>query len=172
MNDYAKENDYEQDKSDDLKVKLESLLKESLNYDGTTSRELFKKNKKIIEDISLAFDTSTIPKKLLDEMSEIVNFTVITYDVGDIFHLLNDKDYQLIRDGFITIGGEASAGKSSFLSSLSLEILRNNKDMAFLFYSLDDSKLLTGKRILSQILDKNYFLEKPDLYLLTDTQKN
>lgn len=84
---------------------------------------------------------------------------VLTYNVSPKFSALNAKELSLIRDGLITIGGEASAGKTSFLTELALDIVKNNESTCFVFFSLDDSVKATAKRILTQQLEYNFFLD-------------
>ena len=98
----------------------------------------------------------------LIEIIEKINYKIETYKLSDTFSILNKEDYSIIRNGFITIGGEASAGKTSFLNALSIDILKENPDTCFLFYSLDDSLPLSGKRILSQLNNENLFRKDID----------
>ena len=97
------------------------------------------------------------PLTSMAENLERFKYTIETYKIGETFSILNKPEYSLIRNGFITIGGECSASKTSFLTALSLDILNHNKDICFLFYSLDDSIEISGRRILSQITEKNLF---------------
>lgn len=82
---------------------------------------------------------------------------VATYDVSSKFSALNAKELNLIRDGLITIGGEASAGKTSFLTELAFDILKNNESTCFIFFSFDDSAKTTVNRILTQQYNHNFF---------------
>lgn len=93
------------------------------------------------------------------------NFIVNPYPLGDVYEILNRDGYDLIRDGFITIGGEASSGKTSFINDLAIDILQRTTETCFLFYSLDDSVPITGKRIISQLNRENLFREKIDNHL-------
>jgi len=90
------------------------------------------------------------------------NYIVNPYQLGDIYAILNRPGYDLIRDGFITIGGEASSGKTSFVNDIAIDMLRHTPDACYLFYSLDDSVPITGKRILSQLNKENLFRETID----------
>ena len=129
----------------------EYVKKQFANEDS--GKGLTDKISKKMSEINSAYFDNTI--KTMDE--EDFNYIVNPYPISNIFKILNKEEYCLIRDGFITIGGEASAGKTSFLTDISIDLLRNNKDTAFLFYSLDDGSHISGKRILSQINQKNLF---------------
>ena len=154
MTDYSKKTSIEQDKSEDLYKRLEPVFKKGIA--GVTERT-FSDIERIIAELKADWTTEHVIVKLLDDIDRIASYTIKPYAVGDTFNGLNDPDYSLIRDALITIGAEANAGKSSFLTALSLDILKHNKDTAFLFYSLDDSAYISGKRILSQITGKNQF---------------
>ena len=154
MNDYSKKTNIEQDKSEELYKRLEPIFKKGIV--GVNERT-FSEIERIVTEIKTDWTNEHILIKLIDEIDKIVNYTIKTYVVSNTFKALNDPDYSLIRDAFITIGAEANAGKSSILTALALDILRHNSDTAFLFYSLDDSIYLSGKRILSQITNVNQF---------------
>jgi replicative DNA helicase len=91
------------------------------------------------------------------------NYTIKDFNLGDKdaendrFSILNLKSTMLIREGFITIGGEASSGKTSFVCDIALDIMKRNEGTAFLFYSLDDSVPMSAKRIISIYHNKNMF---------------
>jgi len=100
-----------------------------------------------------------------DELTTLAEETIIDvndkpYKTSDTFEALNDIG--LIRDGLIVIGGEASAGKTSFLTALGLDILTHNQNAGLLVYTLDDSKQLTARRILTQASKENLFTGKVD----------
>jgi len=154
MTDYSKKTSIEQDKSEDLYKRLEHIFKKGIA--GVNDRT-FGDIERIVGELKTDWTTEHVLVKLIDDIDRIASYTIKPYAVGDTFKGLNDPDYSLIRDAFITIGAEANAGKSSILTALSLDILRYNKDTAFLFYSLDDSVYLSGKRILSQITGENQF---------------
>ncbi len=61
----------------------------------------------------------------------------------------------LIRDGFITLAGFSSSGKTSFAIQMGLDILKNNKNTVLVVYSLDDSKAFLKKKMYKQLLDDN-----------------
>ena len=154
MTDYSKKTNIEQDKSEDLYKRLEPIFKKGIA--GVNDRT-FGDIERIVGELKTDWNTEHVLIKLIDDIERIASYTIKPYTVGDTFKGLNDPDYSLIRDGFITIGAEANAGKSSILTALSLDILKHNRDTAFLFYSLDDSIYLSGKRILSQITGENQF---------------
>jgi hypothetical protein len=154
MTDYSKKTNIEQDKSEDLYKRLEPIFRGGL---VKLTDRFFGDTERIIGELKTDWKTEHVLVKLIDDIDRIANYTIKPYPVGDTFKGLNDPDYSLIRDGFITIGAEANAGKSSILTALSLDILKHNRDTAFLFYSLDDSIYLSGKRILSQITGENQF---------------
>ena len=158
MTDYAKATNIELDKSEDLIRKLKPLL------NAEPKENTHKKIREVIAEWEEEWSGGS-PIEPLSDVWRTLDYHIKTYEVGEPFKWLNDKDYWLIRDGLITIGGEANTGKSSFVSALSLEILLNNRDTAFLFYTLDDSIPLTAKRILSQLTKKNLFIstEEPVL---------
>jgi len=131
---------------------LYEYLKKEIAIDPSGKGLTDKISKKMSEINSAYFDNT------IKSMNEVdYNYIVNPYPISNIFKILNKQEYCLIRDGFITIGGEASAGKTSFLTDLSIDLLMNNKDTAFLFYSLDDGSHISGKRILSQINKNNLF---------------
>ena len=111
----------------------------------TTARKL--------AELNTAYFDNTI--KTMDEGD--FTFTIKPYTLGNVYKILNMEDYCLIRDGFITIGGEASSGKTSFLTDLAIDLLSNDKDTAFLFYTLDDCIHISGMRIFSQLNNQNLF---------------
>jgi len=154
MTDYSKKTSIEQDKSEELYKRLEPIFKKGIA--GVNDRT-FGDIERIVGELKTDWKNEHVLVKLIDDIERIASYTIKTYAVGDTFKGLNDPDYSLIRDAFITIGAEANAGKSSILTALSLDILRYNKDTAFLFYSLDDSVYISGKRILSQITGENQF---------------
>jgi replicative DNA helicase len=96
-------------------------------------------------------------RRMIDELPSFIGYMVKPYELGNTFAPLNAADYSLIRDGLITIGAEANAGKSSILTALALDILRHNRRTAFLYYTLDDAAPLSAKRILSQVTGFNQF---------------
>lgn len=154
MTDYSKKTNIEQDKSEDLYKRLEPILMKGIT--GVTERT-FGDIERIIGELKTDWKTEHVLVKLIDDIERIASYMIKPYAVGDTFKELNAPDYNLIRDGFITIGAEANAGKSSILTALSLDLLKHNRDTAFLFYSLDDSIYLSGKRILSQITGEDQF---------------
>lgn len=154
MTDYSKKTNIEQDKSEDLYKRLEPILMKGIT--GVTERT-FGDIERIIGELKTDWKTEHVLVKLIDDIERIASYMIKPYAVGDTFKELNAPDYTLIRDGFITIGAEANAGKSSILTALSLDLLKHNRDTAFLFYSLDDSIYLSGKRILSQITGEDQF---------------
>jgi len=166
MSDYGKDISIEQKKAEDF-IK---------RYDGITKNGVDDKTFDLItrafREVNEGWDDKDVLVKLIDRIDHISRYTVTPYKVGHTFAELNDPDYCLIRDGFITIGAEANAGKSSFLTALSLEIMRHNKNMAFLFYSLDDCELLSGKRILSQITRVNQFRNTFNMDTISDQDRS
>jgi len=88
---------------------------------------------------------------LEDDLGSMPLEGVTTYAVGPDFDLLNADGLNLIRPGMFVIGGNFSSGKSSFCSSLGVDILRKNAGAGLLLYSLDDAKMLAGRRVLSQL---------------------
>ncbi len=165
MTDYSIKTDIEKEKNEDLFLQLKTLIdKGQLSF---TIEDVERKVKSVKTD----WNTDHIIKTLFDEIETIINYTIKTYEISETFKALNHEDYSLIRDGFITIGAEANAGKSSLLTALSIDILNNNKDTVFIFYSLDDSNLLSGKRILSQITERNQFKESTFQRSLLDKDK-
>jgi len=113
----------------------------------------------------LQLDTEYIDNTIKVMYEQDFNFTVSPYPLGNVYEILNKYGYDLIRDGFITIGGEASSGKTSFVLDLAIDLLTHTEETCFLFYSLDDSIPITGKRILSQLNKKNLFRETIDKHL-------
>lgn len=154
MTDYTKTTSIEQDKSLDLYKRLEPYFKKGV---AELTDKFFGDVERITGELKTDWKTDHIFIKLLDDINRIANYKINPYPVGNTFKELNAPEYSLIRDAFITIGAEANAGKSSILTALSIDILQHNPDTAFLFYSLDDSDLLSGKRILSQLTGENQF---------------
>lgn len=120
---------------------------------------------------------SQLDAEYIDDIIKVMdghdfNFIVNPYPLGNKYEILNRGGYDLIRDGFITIGGEASSGKTSFLNDLAIDILQHTPEACFLFYSLDDSIPITGKRIISQLNKENLFREKIDNHLKMKPHKN
>jgi len=137
----------------DLKECLEQELKDFKKSDKNFIPRIIEKAKTIDYN-----NADNVPVPLMNKIDSI-NYKIELYKISDTFSILNKDDYSLIRNGFITIGGEASAGKTSFMTALSIDILSNNPDTCFLFYSLDDSMPMSGKRIFSQLNSKNLFRE-------------
>lgn len=154
MTDYSKKTSIEHDRSEDLYKRLEPIFKKGI---AGVNERTFGDIERIVTELKTDWTTEHVLVKLIDDIDRIASYTIKPYAVGDTFKELNDPDYSLIRDAIITIGAEANAGKSSILTALSLDILKHNRDTAFLFYSLDDSAYLSGKRILSQITGENQF---------------
>jgi hypothetical protein len=118
--------------------------------------------KSFMQGLDADYDTSNVLSNLYDDHDDILNKPITLYDIGsDTFSILNNDNFRVFRDGLITIGGEFSSGKSSLVTRLVLDLLihENKNKLAFLFYSLDDSKYITGKRILSQLNNQNLFIE-------------
>ena len=120
----------------------------------TPDKDLIGRVRRQLTKIEADYFDNTI--KTMDE--EEYNFTVNPYPLGDVYEILNRDEYWLIRDGFITIGGEAAAGKTSFLNDLAIDLLKHNTDTCYIFYTLDDSIHISGKRIISQLNKKNLFM--------------
>lgn len=95
--------------------------------------------------------------------ADIENFIVEPLALSH-FEELNRHGLNSIRRGMITIGAESNVGKTSFMTAIAIDILRCNPDMCFICYSIDDSVYTTGKRIFSQLENRNLFYsEKLDL---------
>ena len=91
-------------------------------------------------------------------MMDFSNADCYQYKLGERFQILNTiEDLPIIRDGLITIGGENSSGKTSFVCDLALNILQSEPDTIFIMYSTDDSPIKTAQRIFSQLSDRNMF---------------
>jgi len=54
-----------------------------------------------------------------------------------------------IRPGFYVVGAETNTGKTAFLCNLTLDLLDSNKDIAGLYFSLDDNRDVILNRFLS-----------------------
>lgn len=134
------------------------------NLDEEKNKELRERLKKEIDTL----DTKQARRILAEVEKEWIDTTIKTTwemdcdfqitpcRLGDVYEILN-KDNNLIRDGFITIGGEMSSGKTSFVTDLAIDLLKHDKDTCFLFFSLDDGIPLTHRRILSQLNNQNLF---------------
>ena len=109
------------------------------------------------KDVTIVEKENKVKSSMKTMYEADYSFTVTPHKLGDVFKVLNQDDYCLIRDGFITIGGEASTGKTSFVTGLIIDLLKGDENMCFLFYTLDDSKELTFTRMLSQLSNKNLF---------------
>jgi KaiC/GvpD/RAD55 family RecA-like ATPase len=93
-----------------------------------------------------------------DELSKILKYKISKFKICSRFDPLNDSLYSVVRRAcLIVIGGRPNAGKSSLLTALITSLLRSNKSAGCLLYTLDDGVFLTGKRIYSQIVEKNLF---------------
>jgi len=149
MNDYSLDTK-NIDMAEELQKELQDLFSKGINE--TTFSEI----EKIFYSIKSKYAKNTALLTLNEVMGKI-NESVRSYQLSNTFKALSDPDYNLIRDGLITIGAEANAGKTSFLTALCIDILKHNDDTAFLMYSLDDSTTMTAKRILSQIAQTNLF---------------
>ncbi len=149
--DYAIDTDTELDKSRELHAYLEKIIK--LGPTPGLTREVEGK----LRDLNTEWSEEKITTTLWDDQERILAYTVKPHALGPGFSPMNDRDYSLIRDGLITIGAEANAGKSSLLTALALDLMEHDKSAAFLFYTLDDSVFLSGKRIFSQLMENNQF---------------
>ncbi len=65
------------------------------------------------------------------------------------------QNSSLIRDGFITMAGFSSSGKTSFAIQIGLDILMHNINTVLVIYSLDDSKAFLKKKMYKQMLNEN-----------------
>ena len=154
---YAKDKSIAQDRGEDFARRIqESIQQREKNgrWEGF-EKEVYR----LRAEVGSEWEGEAL-EPLLDRLHSIASYTINPYPLGEIFQRLNEEDYYLIRDGLITIGAEANAGKSSLLTCLSLELLQQNPQMCFLFYSLDDSDHLSGKRLLCQLEKRNLFKEK------------
>jgi len=134
----------------------------------TPDKDLTGRITRKITEINNAYFDNTI--KTMTEGD--YNFTVNPYPLGDVYEILNWDEYCLIRDGFITIGGEASTGKTSFINDLAIDLLKHNTDTCYMFYTLDDSIHVSGKRIIGQINKENLFREQIDNHLKMTPHKD
>lgn len=151
---YAKMTTTEQDRSLDLYLRLGQYFKQGF----MPNDDFFSTVEMIVNELKTTWSDELVLTRLSDDLKQMQSYTIKTYE-SDIFAELNAKDYSVIRDGLIVVGGEANSGKSSFVSCMALDVMKHNKNIALLFYTLDDSAMITGKRILSQIYDKNMFYE-------------
>ena len=90
--------------------------------------------------------------------------------LGETFKVITDLN--IIRPGFITIGGEPSSGKSSLVTQLIKDILLKNQDYCALIISIDDSIWTTAKRILSQATFTDWINENHSLLETDKTSLN
>jgi hypothetical protein len=152
--DYGIRTDTELDKSRELHDYLGQIVKKE------AGPGLFREVEGKLRDLNTEWSEDKILDTMRDDLERILAYTVKPHSLGAIFSPMNEKDYSLIRDGLITIGAEANGGKSSLLTALALDLMERDQEKAFLFYTLDDSIFLSGKRILSQLSEKNQFHER------------
>jgi len=153
---YAIRTTPEQDRSLDLYLRLEQYIKQGYS---SIKDSLYTDVERMLAEVKTSWNDELVIMTFTDMIETIKGYTIKTYKTSDIFEPLNAHGYELIRNGLIVVGGEANSGKSSFVSCMALDVMKHNKNIALLFYTLDDSAMITGKRILSQIYDKNMFYE-------------
>ena len=104
---------------------------------------------------NISNDTESIKSRIKeskfsnDEINEKFNI----YKTSNNFDLFQENS--IIRDGFITIAGFSSSGKTSFATQMGLDILSHNDNTVLIVYSMDDSKSFIKKKMYKQLLDKN-----------------
>lgn len=149
---YAKKPTDEYNQSDKLLIELRKQIN---RIDGGGNPEsLYRDVSRLVKDIG-TYTSEHIPVKMIDDLDDVEQ-PIEIYQIGNIFNELNAPGYSLIRDALIVIGAEANTGKSSILTALSLDLLKHNKNMAAVIYSLDDGTYITKRRILSQIKGIDY----------------
>jgi hypothetical protein len=154
MSDYAKKTDTKAEMDSDFRKRI----KEAGGIDALRLGDV----EKFIREVKGEWDTRGVIRSLLEELDTIAGYYVNPYPVGEAFANLNADNLLIVRDGLLTVGGEASTGKSSFISALALDVMARDGGTCFLLYTLDDSMKIAGKRILSQLVRKNLFYHLPD----------
>lgn len=96
---------------------------------------------------------------MADELDKILNYKVESYKLNR-FECFSHNEIKACRKGLITIGGLTNTGKTSLVTALGIDILKNNMSTGLLYFSLDDCKYLTGNRIISQLVNENTFNNK------------
>lgn len=97
-------------------------------------------------------------KTVWGDIRQVMGYRVRCFKAED-YKALNAPGVSVLRSGLVTVGAEANTGKSSLASSIVLDVVRHDPGAMALMYSLDDSPLITGKRILSQLARRNLFAQ-------------
>lgn len=164
MKTYEKEITETDEKAFSLFKSLESLFEAAkkkgwysiTEQDGAALRSILSEGHTLAKQIDKGDRQEKKIFSLSSLLSDIEKFKVEPFQL-DTFQALNAPTVNAVRRGLFTIGAESNTGKTSLLTHLAIDILQNNPDTAFLFYSLDDSGLMSGKRILSQLEKKDLF---------------
>ena len=62
-----------------------------------------------------------------------------------------DKEFDGLQEGLILVGGAPNVGKSHLCVSLVTQIINNNPDVYIVYFSVDDSSLITMSRFLANL---------------------
>jgi len=90
-------------------------------------------------------------RRASDGIGEVENYKITKYPIpaDSAFGALAGAG--ILRDGLVVVGGEASSGKTSFATQLAIDLIRENEKATLAIYTLDDSDILTLKRMYAQL---------------------
>ncbi len=150
--DFIKHNNTNQEINSNI-VELVEQYKNNIQADDDSFNLLESINKKVADINFENSDSlkSRILESLFDNDDSLEESSI--YQTSERLNVFQ-KD-SLFRDGFITLAGFSSSGKTSFAMQIGLDILRHNPNTALVVYSLDDSKAFLKKKIYKQLLNEN-----------------
>lgn len=154
MSDYGKPTDPRADVTEVLITQVPKLIEQHKQGDDLAQNLL-----DLINGTKADYDDSGAFVPVSEELAAVFSPIRNPYSVSRVFSDMNDSFFRILADGMIVLGGEASAGKTSFMTALAVDLLNNNPSMCALIYSLDDGGLMTKKRIVSQLVGKNVMWE-------------
>jgi replicative DNA helicase len=167
MSDYAISTSPEQDRAEYIRTALERILAEQ--KDRPNDAKLLSDFARLQAELNAA-GTYKAPEPI--STPHLYSKTSRTYQLSETFAGLNAGELDIVRDGLVTIGAEANTGKSSFITHLGIDILRHNPGTALLYYTLDDSKAMAARRIMSQLHGRNMRRDTPTDQELRDAIAN
>lgn len=154
MSDYGKPTDPRSDVAEVLIKQVPKLIEQHKPGDDLAQNLL-----DLVNGTKADYDDSGAFIPVSDELAAVFSPIRPPYNVSAVFKDMNDSFFRILADGMIVLGGEASAGKTSFMTALAVDLLKHNPTMCALIYSLDDGGLMTKKRVVSQLVGKNVMWE-------------
>lgn len=146
--------------ADNDKQKRNNAIKTLIENNFDDNLDLFEEINNLAFELESKNDTNkkAFEDSLLENILQNKAIKQNQYKTSSNFDFL--KSENLVRNGFYTIAGFSSSGKTTFATQLALDLLEHNPNTVLVVYSMDDSVPFLVSKMIKQLFSDTVLSQK------------